>query len=120
MYLSVVLSTICIMFYQYQLSKASLLSLPGTNNNGNNNNNNIENEVATLNKHTKHKIVSTKMSTSTTTTIPATSLTTTMNDFRMSAKVNTKKATKKKNSQTKINTKFTISLLMNRLEINQD
>lgn len=41
MYLSVVLSTVCIMYYQYQLSKASVWNGSGTNNG----NNNIESEV---------------------------------------------------------------------------
>lgn len=49
MYLSVVLSTICIMFYQYQLSKASLLTMQNGNSaNGNGNSNSIENEVVIL------------------------------------------------------------------------
>lgn len=44
MYLSLVLSTACIMFYQYQLSKASLISSI-QNTNGLINNNGIENDV---------------------------------------------------------------------------
>lgn len=52
MYLSVVLSTACIMFYQYQLSKASWITLQTTNNNVNS----IENEVATQLTSNKRKI----------------------------------------------------------------
>lgn len=44
MYLSVVLSTVCIMYYQYQLSKASVWNVGGTGNG----NNNIENEVSVM------------------------------------------------------------------------
>lgn len=50
MYLSLVLSTACIMFYQYQLSKASLLSWQS--NDGLVNNNGIENEVEKINVKT--------------------------------------------------------------------
>lgn len=49
MYLSIILSTACIMVYQYQLSKAGFLSLQG--NGGNNNNSAETNEVLLKSQH---------------------------------------------------------------------
>lgn len=48
MYLSIILSTACIMVYQYQLSKASFLTLQG---NGGNNNSTETNEVLLKSQH---------------------------------------------------------------------